>query len=110
MMRLSIPFQEDKNTSGIFTFFNYILKRQLFSIYTITNSRIDNDPYLTTTNNTNDSFYWCSERDYPNITFLFNDPINLSHYTISNAVNHSYTNCNVTWYELDRKKVDFCGG
>ena len=108
-MKLSIPYNEENQLNGIFTFFNHILKQHLFSIYTITNSCASSDPIKTTFRDQNDSFYWVSERDYPNITFSFDNPIYLTDYTMKNALNHSFpedfavfgSNNNDTWTQID---------
>ena len=108
-MKLSIPYSEENQLNGIFTFFNHILKKQLFSIYTITNSYFYSDPIKTTFRDQNNTYFWVSEPNYPNITFSFDNPIYLTDYTIKNALNHSFpedfavfgSNNNDTWTQID---------
>ena len=117
-----IPYDENDKLKGIFNFYNHVLQRQQFEIYTKTHSSHTSiDPIEITKRDNQKFIYWCSAIDYPNITFHFEYPILVTSYSIENArpdfESHSYpkewlvsgSNDNFTWNEIDKQKdINFC--
>ena len=118
------PYDDSNQLKGIFNFYNHVIEKNMFSIYTYSHKNVESiDPIEITRRNNTNFIYWASADDYPNITFHFDYPILLTSYTIQNAPNesetirHSYSedfivsgsNDNNTWIVIDEQKgIKFC--
>ena len=117
------PYDDNNKLSGIFNYYNHIIEKNMFSIYTSKNIQLVDPIEITRRNNTN-FICWTSANGYPNITFHFDYPILLTSYTIENApaesetIRHTYmkdfivsgSNDNNTWVVIDEQNgIEYCG-
>ena len=114
---IKIPYESNNKLNGIFYYYNYIIKKAMFDVYSSTHEDVGNvKPIQTTFRNNSNRFYWSSKDNDPNITFYFQDKIHLTDYVIKNAAGHSYptefkvygSNDNESWTEIDHQNVRFC--